>query len=557
MRSLPWPARGRAGAPGATAAGLRPGRPAPGAGPSPFGLLLWSTAILTVGLLLAPLAYLVVRALGAGAEAWAILLDPRSLATLARTTALVAAVTVSACALALPLAWLTLRSDLPGRRFWSVATVLPLVVPSYVGAYLLASALGPRGILQGALEPVLGLERLPSIYGFPGAWLALTLFTYPYPLLLIRAALQRMDPALEAASRSLGQGPWPSFRRITLPQLYPALSAAALLVALYVLRDFGAVSVMRFDSFTRVIYLHYRSAFDRQGAALLALALVGLTALLVLAERGLQGRGTYHATGGQAARPQPRVALGRWRWPAFAFCAGVTGLALVLPAAVLAGWLWRGLASGETVPGLAEATWNAFLGSALAALAALLLGLPIVLLALRRPGRASRLLERLAWSNHALPGLVVALALVAFGLRFMPWAYQSLAMLVAAYVILFLPQALGALRGSLMQIHPSLEEAARTLGRRPPSVLATITLPLAAPGMATAAALVCLTAMKELPATLILAPAGFSTLATALWSAVSEAYFARAAAPALLLILLAAIPTALLIGRGEGPEAGA
>ena len=509
----------------------------------------WVLALAAAVIVLVPPAYLVVRALGAGGPAWASLFSSRTAALLARTAGLSLAVTGLAMAVALPLAWLTARTDLPGRRFWAVATALPLVIPSYIGAYLLVAALGPRGMLQAGLERAFGVERLPSIYGFPGALLALVLFTYPYPLLLVRAALARIDPALEAASRTLGHGPLATFRRVTLPQLRPALSAGGLLAGLYVLRDFGAVSVMRYDTFTRAIYLQYKSAFDRSAAALLALLLIALTLAVLALEKRFERPARYHATGGQAGRRPPVVRLGRWRWPAALYCAGVASLGLGLPAVVLAYWLARGLVAGQSVHRLPAAAWGSMTASGLAAIVALALALPIALLAVRRPGRATRWLDRVTWIGQAVPGLVIALAFVFVSVRFAPAVYQTLALLVIAYAVLFLPQALRAVHTSLLQVQPSVEEAARTLGRGPGRVFASITLPLVAPGVAAGLALVGLTALKELPATLILSPIGFETLAIQVWSAVSEAFYARAAAPALALILLSSLPLAVLVLR--------
>jgi iron(III) transport system permease protein len=501
-----------------------------------------------VALLLLPMIYLVLRAVEAGPAAWAVLLRPATAATLGRTVLLAAAVTALAALIAVPLAWLTVRTDLPGRQWWAVLTPLPLVIPSYVGAYLLASALGPRGLVQQALQAPFGITRLPDIYGFPGATLTLALLTYPYVLLGVRAALLRLDPALEEASRSQGRGAWQTFWRVTVPQLQPALGAGCLLVALYALRDFGAVAVMRYDTFTRVIYVQYRS-FDRAPAAVTSLVLVALTLLLVALEARLHGRGRYFAAGPGAARPPRLLPLGAWRWPAALFCAVVVVFSLALPAAVLGYWLVRGLAAGESLPELGAATWNSVLASALGAGAAVLCALPIALLAARRPTRRSRALERLTYVLFALPGIVVALALVFFGANFARPLYQTLLMLVAAYVILFLPQAIGAVRASLLQIRPEHEEAARSLGRRPWQVLLTIILPLLRPGLFAGGSLVFLTAMKELPATLLLAPLGYKTLATSVWNSVSEAYFARAAAPALLLIVVTAIPLIVLSRR--------
>ncbi len=516
------------------------------AGVSGSTLILWTIGALVAVALLLPTGYLLMRAVDAGAAGWQNLLRPRTLQTLFRTIWLALSVTAVSALIAVPLAWITVRTDVPLRRLWATITPLPLVIPSYVGAYLLASALGPRGLLQQLLETTLGVERLPSLYGFPGALITLTLLSYPYLLLSVRAALLRMDPALEEASLSLGHSTWLTFWRVTVPLLRPALGAGGLLVGLYTLRDFGAVALMRYDTFTRVIYVQYQS-FDRSQAALLALVLIAVTLLFVMLEARLQQRANYFQGATGALRPPIQIALGHWRWPAFFFCVTVVLFSLVLPALMLLYWLARGLAAGETVMALGTATWNAVLASGLAALVTVAVAPAISLLVVRRPSWLTYLLERLTYSAYALPGIVVALALVFLGANHAPWLYQTLPMLILAYAILFLPQAVGTVRASLLQIHPSLEEVARSLGKRPSRVFLTITLPLLRPGLLAGASMVFLTAMKELPATLLLAPIGFKTLATAVWSSVSEAFFAAAAAPALLIILMSSLPMTFLI----------
>jgi iron(III) transport system permease protein len=505
-------------------------------------LALWLGAALVAATLLLPTVYLVIRAVEASDSAVQTLSRPRTLQTVIRTAWLALSVTIASAVIAVPLAWLTTRTDVPLRRLWAVLTPLPLVIPSYVGAYLFASVLGPRGLVQQWLEVPFGITRLPEIYGFPGALFTLTLLSYPYILLSTRASLQRMDPALEEASRSLGHTAWGTFRRVTLPQLRPSLGAGGLLVALYSLRDFGAVSIMRYDTFTRAIYVQYQS-FDRSQAALFALILIGMTLIIVALEARLHGRARYDREVG-AARPLRQVSLGAWRWPALLFCAAVVSISLVLPASVLVYWLIRGLRAGESLSALGSAIWNSLIASGIGAAATVLAALPIGILVVRRSSRLTRLLERLTYSAFALPGIAVALALVFFGIHYARFLYQTLPMLILAYGLLFLPQAVGALRVALLQVHPSLEEVARSLGRHPVQVFLTITVPLIRPGLVAGASLVFLTAMKELPTTLILAPIGFRTLATDVWSAVSEAFFARAAAPALLLVLLSSVPLA-------------
>jgi iron(III) transport system permease protein len=508
---------------------------------------LWLPALLVGAACMVPPVYLLVRAGQSPAAAWEALRAGSTLRLIWNTATLAAATTALATALALPIAWLTARTDLPARRVLAVLAALPLAVPSYIAAMLAISAFGPRGLLQDALAP-LGVERLPSIYGFWGATVVLALFTYPYLLLTLRPAVAGLDPRLEELSRGFGHGRLTTFRSVVLPQLRPALAAGGLLVALYAISDFGAVSLLRYDSLTRALFLRYEAGFDLGGAAALALVLVGLALALVAFELWSRGQARYDSAHGATppARQAPRARLGRWRWPAFAFVAGVLTLALAMPVALLGYWLVRGLAAGEAVRGVGGAALDSLLASGLAALVAAAAALPIATLAARHRGfKLTRPLEALSYTGFALPGLVVALALVfvALGTGLL---YQSLALLVLAYALLFLPQAAGATRVALLQISPSMEEAARGLGRRPWQVLGSVTVPLAGRGIVAGAALVFLTAMKELPATLILSPTGFETLATRVWTASSEAFFAQAALPALALIALSALPLALL-----------
>jgi iron(III) transport system permease protein len=246
------------------------------------------------------------------------------------------------------------------------------------------------------------------------------------------------------------------------------------------------------------------------------------------------------------ARPRRLVELGWWRWPALGFLTTLVGFGLGLPLLSLTYWLVRGLINNQTIDNLWRPMTNSLLAAALAAVVTLLCALPPALLAARHPGRFSRLIERGIYIGYAVPGVVIALALVFFGANYTPWIYQTLPLLLIGYTVRFLPQAAGGIRASLQQLNPRVEEAARSLGRGPLAVAAQITTPLLTPGLLAAAALVFLTTIKELPTTLLLGPTGFSTLATTIWSASSEAMFARAAAPALLLLLVSAVAMAVM-----------
>ena len=496
-----------------------------------------------------PLAYLLLRASEVGLDRGAeLVLNGRTLRLLANSFSLAAATTATAVLIGVPVAWLTTRTDLPGRRVLTVLTALPLAVPSYVAALAVIAAFGPRGALARWLAP-LGVDALPEVYGFVGAWLALSLSTFPYVTLTVRGALRRLDPALEEVSRSLGATPWETFRRVTLPQLRPAVAAGGLLVALYTLADFGGVSLLRFDTFTRVIYVQYRGSLDRSGAAVLALVLAAVSLTVVAAEARTRSRARVATA--RAARATRPVGLGRWRAPATLGLVALAVVALVVPVATLVTWLVLGAREGIDLGETAVAASRSARVAAGGALAALVAAWPVAALAARHPGRLARWTERLSYAGYALPGLVVALSLVFFGARVARPLYQTVGMLVLAYLVLFLPQAVGALRTTLGQISPSLEDASRSLGSGPVATARRVLLPLVRPGATAAFALVFLTAMKELPAALLLGPTGYDTLATRVWATTSEGFFGRAAAPALLLIVVSSVPLAFLALRDE------
>ena len=511
--------------------------------------VIWVPAVFVGGVLLLPLVYLVIRTFDSGGEVWDLLFRQRVAAILGRTVLLVATVTGASIILALPLAWLTTRTDLPFRRAWVVLSALPLVVPSYVAGFIVVAALGPRGMLQGALEGPFGIDRLPDIHGFAGALLTLTFLSFPYVVLTVRAAMLRIDPAMEESSRGLGRGSWATFFFVTLPLLRPGIAAGGLLVALYTLSDFGAVSLLRYETFTWAIFVQYESALDRTLGAGLSLSLVVLALAIVGLEVFSRGRARYYSSSSSASRPPSMVRLGRWRWPAVAFCSTVVAVSLAAPMSVLGYWVVRGVSAGEPFNLVWEAVGNSVYIAALAATAAVAAALPVAALSVRYPGVLSGLLERLSYIGFALPGIAIALALVFFGARYAPLLYQTTGLLLLAYVVLYLSPALGAVRTSLLQISPRIEEAARGLGNSPLRAFSSVTLPVARPGLMAGWALVFLLVMKELPATLILSPIGFNTLATSIWSAASEAFFARAALPALLLIAASAVPLAFLMLR--------
>lgn len=478
---------------------------------------------------LIPLAYLGVRTAEAGAgQVLNILRRDRTLELVAQSLLLTVIVTAASLVIGITTAILVTRTDLPGRRVLAVLAGLPLAVPSYVAAYTwLTSASWARGLL--------------------GASVVLTLVSYPYVYLPVAAAIRRTDPAHEEVARSLGAGPVLALHRVTVPALRPTAASGALLVALYTLSDFGAVSMLGAEVFTRAIFTSYTAGFDRTPAAVLACLLVALTVLITMGERRTRPAVETARVGGGVARAHELLRLGRARWAATAGVGGLLVLALGVPLAGLVRWMAASLNAGVDVAALAAAASATVRYSLAGALVCTLLAIPVGVLAARYRGGSVRLIESATWAGHALPGLVVGLALVFFGIRVVPAWYQQAPLLVFAYVVLFLPAAVGAVRGAVALSSPSLEDVARSLGAGRLRTWQRVTLPLAAPGIATGAALVMLTAAKELPATLLLHPTGVDTLATRLWTYTGIAAHGQAAPYAATLVVLGLMPTGWLL----------
>ena len=521
----------------------------------PIGLTLLVGAIAAA--VVSPLVWLLIRASEVDAErAFGIIFRPRNLEITINSLLLMGSVTVLSVLIGVPLALLTVRTDLPYRRFFTIVVALPLALPSYIGAFAFVSAFRPRGIVQSWLEPF-GVEELPSIFGLPGAIAIITLYTYPYVYITTRAGLKSLDTSLVDAARTLGESEWRTFTRVTLPIIRPAITAGALLVALYAISDFGTPAFLQAEVFTRQIYLEHRSLGGTHYAAFLSLQLVVLALFILAVESRMQGSETRYSSRGSTNSRRP-VRLGRWRWVGMASCTVLGFITLAMPVLIYAHWLLTVQTSrAETFAFQWEYAFNSLLVAGMAALVAGLLALPVAYLAARHPSPLSWLFERATYIGFAIPGIVVGLALVFFGANYGGIFYQSIPILIFAYIVRFLPQAVGSTRTSVLQVSPRLTEASRTLGRDPVDSFRSVTLPLIAPGVVAGIALVFLTSMKELPATLLLRPTGFETLVTRIWAAESAAVYGQAAIPAFILIVVSGLSMVVLLRQERYTESSA
>ncbi len=485
-------------------------------------------AALTV-LFLVPVGYIVWLAADIGpAQAAELVLRERVLRLLGSTLALVAVTVPLTVVLGVAAAWLVERTTLPGRRIWGVLFAAPLAVPAFVISYAW-----------------LGID--PSIGGLSGGVLIAVSAYFPLVYLPAAATLRWIDPAEEEVARSLGLSGASIVFRVLVPQLRLAVLGGALLVALHLLAEYGAFSMIRFDTFTTAIVDQYQSSFASASGGVLAGVLVLVCLVLLVMEAGARGRARYARLGSGTARRTTPVRLGRWTPVALLGALAVVVISLGVPVFVVSRWLVVGGVEVWANPDLAEAFGQSVGYGFYGAAGAVLLALPVAWLTIRYPGPTARLAEAGNYVASSVPGIVVALALTTVSVRMLPQIYQTVVLVLAAYVLLFLPRAVVTLRAGLAQAPESLEEAARSLGCPPWRAVLTVTVRRMAPSMLVSFALVFLAVINELTATLLLSPAGTSTLATRFWALGLDLDYAAAAPFAMILIVMSAPMTYLLL----------
>jgi iron(III) transport system permease protein len=476
------------------------------------------------------------------------------------TLLLVITVTSGALVTGVSMAWLTERTNLPGRKIFRWMLALPLAIPAYIGGIAHLALLRARGgFIPQLLENLFGQPvPTPSPLGFWGAAFILTLFTAPYVYLLSGAAFRSLHASLEEAARIFGRNPWETFWQVTLPALRPGLSAGALLVALDILAEYGTVALLRYETFSSAIFVQLAGRYDRSAASVLSGILVTLAIFFLWTELRVQGEARFTQLESNW-RPAPLTVLGKWRIPAFLLVSGVASAGLVVPLAVLTVWSIQVFLNPGALNsvfrtgtiGFSSFAWNSLWSSGLAALLAVMLSLPVALFSVRYPSRVSNFISRFCQIGYALPGVVIALSLVLLVNRFLPFLYATPFVVVIAYVLRHMPQAVRASESALKQLSPSLDEAARTMGYSSLQAFIRVSLPLILPGLLAGGALVFLTSLKELPATLLLRPAGFDTLAVRVWIWAADGFYREAAPAALLLVIVSAIPLSFLLRREQ------
>ncbi|SES86048.1 ABC transporter permease [Anaerobranca gottschalkii] len=497
---------------------------------------------ITAAIMALPLFYVVYRSLYAGKDRWMRLLDTRIPMLLTNTLSLTLVVTFFAVIIGVLLAFLVERCDLPGKKWWQWLLALPLVVPPYVGAVTYIIVMGPRGWLYKWLG-----ESPFNIYSFWGVAFVLTMFTYPYVFLITSSAIKKMNANYENAARSLGLSTSKILFKVSLPLLRPAIGAGAILVALYVLSDFGAIAMLRYTTFTSAIY-YQMGSYDNLSATVLSMVFIILTVGILYLESKTKGKQKFV----QLSSSFKQVDTLELKWlkiPGLIFVFSVFSLSFLVPITVLLYWARQGIMAGALDSRFWLYALNSIKVSSIAAIASMILSLPIVYLKSRYPSLYTTVIDKLSYSGYSLPGVIVALGIIFIFNQYIKWLYGSYILISIAYIVRFLPQALQSGESSLSLVSPRIDEGARSLGYSSWKVLFKVILPLIAPGVLAGGALVFVSSLKELPATLILRPPGFDTLAVRVWVDAGESLYHMAAPASLFLILVSLIPLKWMLNK--------
>lgn len=454
------------------------------------------------------------------------LFQSRTATLITRSLVLSGAVTIASIIIGTFAAWVLTTTRSSARIPLTIAFSLPLAIPSYLSAFAWVS-------------------WLPSTAGFTGAFIVLTLVCYPYVMLPVMAAMSRLDPVHEDVARAMGRTPFAVLWEVVLPQLRRPIASGGLLVALYALSDFGAVAAMRHEVFTWVIFGAYRAGFNPTRAATLSLVLFAAALALTYFESQVRGRNDIARAGVSARRRSTRLSP-------VAASAKYVGIAAVLlpaigvPVLSVISWMQRETTRAVQWSSVWQASGQSFINGIVTAVVTLLLSFPVAWSAVRIKSRIARVPEFATYLTHSLPGIVVAISVVYVGIRAARPFYQEFPMLIFGQVIIFIPVMVTSIRAALEKTPPALEDVSRSLGVTNAATLLRVTLPIAMPGLLAGTALTMLAAVKELPVTLLLRPTGMDTLSTRVWdySAVSD--YAAMGPYAVAILLLAAVPTALL-----------
>ncbi len=456
-------------------------------------------------------------------------------------------VVISSLILGLLISIILVRFNIPGSKILFTLSVLPLVIPSYIGALTYVSAFSPKGLFV-QLFSSFGINEIAGIDGFFGSWLVLTLFTYPYVVLICSSALRNLDSTVEDAARSLGKNRFNVYTQVVIPRLKKPIIFSGLLVGLYVISDFGAVSLMRYSTLTKAIYSYYEFNINGDPVIFYSSILIVLALLISFIQRGSEEARSAKVSGTPKISEKTNLSP-RSKVLIYTFLSLVIFSGLILPISVLSYWLIRGLSAGNSVRAVFGGVVGSLSVSLLAALFSVIVSTPIIIMVSQYRSKFGNVLERIMLALYGLPHISVGVAILFITIKIFPSIYQSFTALIISYLIVFLPQAIGAGQASMEQVKSNYLDASAGLGMSKLKSFYRITLPLIYRGLFAGGALVFLSTMKELPQTLLLRPTGLNTMAIDIWSYASEGLFTQAAFSSFILLAISAIPTYILSTR--------
>jgi iron(III) transport system permease protein len=501
-----------------------------------------ATATVIVLLVAAPLFFVLYNSFGISVEQWSALWSKQLPGLLWNTLILAFFVAVGSFILGVSSAWLIARREFFGRKAAVWLMILPLTIPTYVFAHIYTVLLEPEGWLGRAWISLFGQEvQIPDLYNVVGVSLVLSFAGFSYIFLLVRTALLRPTRSLEEAARMQGATPRQVFFRVNLPLLRPAIAAGLAVVVLHVLSDFGAVSMLQYQTFTLSIYLQMTGRLDYQTAAGLSLILVLLSLMFLMLERAFRSRQRYYSGATQTRRDERKKATK----PELLLIWGWLGLIVLFSFGLPVAWMISWTIDAIEKNLLDQAFWtyakNSLTVASSVATLAIFAALPVALYHARKQTLYSSICLQLSSVGFVLPGPVIALGILTLVIAVLPAWYGTLLVLMIALAIRFLPLAVQSQEASLQQLTPSIVQAGRILGAGPLENLRRVILPMMRSGMVSAWVLVFIDALKELPATLLLRPTGFDTLPVRIWVEASEEML-ELAAPSALMIVVGTLP---------------
>ena len=506
-------------------------------------LLINVTAALIMAM---PVLYVFVRAAFAPLEKWQVLLGTRVPMLLWNTMSLAGSVAVFTSIIGVCLAWLVEQTNLPGSKILKAVLTLPLAIPPYIGALTYIIIFGKRGMVYSLLG-----SSIIDIYSFFSVTFILSMFTFPYVFLIVSAALSKINGNYEEAGRSCGAGYATIFKRVILPLIMPAILSGNMIVFFYIISDFGAVSMLRYSTFTSSVYFQMVGKLDRSGAAILSMLTIALGIVVLIAKAQFQKYNVFLQNPKSNRKNKP-LDLGKYKNLCLIFVFIVLFFSVIMPLTALIAWSIKGIYAKAVNMKMLGYISNSLFISIGAAFITMLISIPITYFKFRHTSKLTSLLNGICNLGLIIPGTLIALGMVFVINKYFVWLIGGPSVLIIGHAMRYLPRNLQSTESSMALISPVLDETAYSLGIRFGTVLRKVILPTIRPGVLSGGILVMVSSLKELPITLMLRPPGYDTLAVRIWIQSSDGFYTHAAPAGLLIVIASLIPLFFLARKDLG-----